>query len=160
MAAVALAIATGTRLRGLNSKSSSSTARRIAAIGLANVADIPAAAPATSSVVRSASVSFTHCAISEPKAPPVIMIGPSAPNGPPEPIAIAAEIGFRIAIFGATRARFSRIASIASGIPCPLILSEPKRAMIPTMVPPSTGTRTIQYPSELPAGDADAKLSR
>ena len=55
--AVALAIATGTRLRGLHSNSSSSTASRIAATGVANVADMPAAAPATRSVVRSASVS-------------------------------------------------------------------------------------------------------
>ena len=129
IAAVALAIATGTRLRGLSSKSRSSTARRMAATGVANVADIPAAAPATRRVVRSASVSLIHCAMSEPKAPPVMMMGPSAPNGPPEPIAIAAEIGFRMAILGSTRARFNKIASIASGIPWPLILSEPKRAI-------------------------------
>ena len=87
-AAVTLAIATGTRLRGLNSNSSSSTASKIAATGVANVADMPAAAPATNSVVRSASVRRIHCAISDPNAPPVIMIGPSAPNGPPEPIAM------------------------------------------------------------------------
>ena len=92
---VTLAIATGTRLRGLHSKSSNSTAIRIAATGVANVADMPAAAPATSSVVRSASVRCIHCATSDPTAPPVIMIGPSAPKGPPDPIAIAAEIGFK-----------------------------------------------------------------
>jgi hypothetical protein len=46
-----------------------------------------------------------------------MMIGPSAPNGPPDPIAIAAETGFKNAIFGSTFARCSRIASIASGIP-------------------------------------------
>ncbi len=56
IAAVALAMATGTRLRGRNSKSRSSTARRSAANGVAKVADIPAAAPATRRVVRSASV--------------------------------------------------------------------------------------------------------
>ena len=61
---------------------------------------MPAAAPATSSVVRSASVSLIHCAMSEPRAPPLIMMGPSAPNGPPEPMAIAAEIGFRMATLG------------------------------------------------------------
>ena len=124
-AAVALAIATGARLRGLNSNSKSSTARRIAANGVAKVADMPAAAPATNSVVRSASVSLIHCAMSEPKAPPVMMIGPSAPKGPPEPMAIAAEIGFKIAILGSTRARCNKMASIASGMPWPLILSEP-----------------------------------
>ena len=55
-AAVALASATGTTLRGFHSKSSSSTARRTAATGDAKVADIPAAAPATSNVFRSALV--------------------------------------------------------------------------------------------------------
>ncbi len=53
--AVTLATATGTSERGRHSKSSSSTAMRMAAIGAAKVADIPAAAPATSNVVRSAS---------------------------------------------------------------------------------------------------------
>ena len=80
--AMMLAAATGTRERGLHSNSSSSTASRIAASGAAKVADMPAAAPATRSVVLSASVSLSHCATSEPKAPPVIMIGPSAPKGP------------------------------------------------------------------------------
>src|SRR6201995_724435 len=102
MPAVVLAIATGTRLLGLHSKSNSSTARRIAATGVANVADIPAAAPATSSVVLSASVTRIHCAISEPTAPPDMMIGPSAPNGPPDPMATAAEIGFNNATLGST----------------------------------------------------------
>ena len=55
-AAVALASATGTKLRGFHSNNSSSTASRTEATGAANVADIPAAAPATSSVLRSALV--------------------------------------------------------------------------------------------------------
>src|SRR5690349_18890376 len=42
--------------------------------------------------------------MSEPNAPPVMMIGPSAPNGPPEPIEIAAESGFRTARRGPARA--------------------------------------------------------
>jgi hypothetical protein len=54
-----------------------------------------------------------------------MMIGPSAPNGPPDPIAIAAEIGLSTAILGSTRAPRSKIASIASGIPWPRILSDP-----------------------------------
>jgi len=29
----------------------------------------------------------------EPKAPPVMIMGPSAPNGPPDPMEIAAEVG-------------------------------------------------------------------
>jgi hypothetical protein len=93
--------------------------------GAANVADMPAHAPATSSVFRSALVKWKNCAISEPKAPPVMMMGPSAPNGPPEPMAIAAEIGFKIASFGSTRLPLISMDSIASGIPCPRILSEP-----------------------------------
>ncbi len=56
-AAVALASATGTKLRGFHSNSSSSTASSAADTGAANVADMPAAAPATSSVFRSALVS-------------------------------------------------------------------------------------------------------
>src|SRR6185437_2369987 len=92
-AALALASATGRMLRGFHSNSSSSTARTTEATGAANVADMPAAAPATSSVLRSDAVRWKNCAISDPNAPPVMMIGPSAPNGPPDPIEIAAEIG-------------------------------------------------------------------
>src|SRR5262249_39723631 len=79
------------RLRGFHSKSSSSTASSTAATGEANVADMPPAAPATSSVFRSALVSRKSCATIEPKAPPVMMMGPSAPNGPPLQIQIAAH---------------------------------------------------------------------
>ena len=54
-----------------------------------------------------------------------MMIGPSAPNGPPEPIEIADESGFRSATFGSTRLPRIRIASIASGMPWPRIFSDP-----------------------------------
>src|ERR1700722_13654896 len=84
--ATAQAKATGRKLRGRHSNSNNSTASSTAATGVPNPAVIPAAAPATSSVLRSAEVTFTHWAISEPSAPPVMMIGPSAPNGPPLPI--------------------------------------------------------------------------
>ena len=40
--------------------------------------------------------------MSEPKEPPVMMIGPSAPKGPPEPIDMAADSGFSTATFGST----------------------------------------------------------
>jgi hypothetical protein len=53
-AAVALANATGTTVRGFHSNTRSSTANKTAATGEANVADIPPAAPATSNVLRSA----------------------------------------------------------------------------------------------------------
>ena len=74
------------------------------------------------------------------------MIGPSAPNGPPVPIAIAAEIGFRIATFGSIRLRLVSTASIASGIPCPLIFDDPYFAITPTISPPITGTRITHGP--------------
>ena len=66
-AAVALARATGTKLRGFHSKSRSSTASNTAATGVANVADMPAAAPATSNVLRSALVRWKNCAITDPR---------------------------------------------------------------------------------------------
>ena len=124
-AATIAATATGTKLRGVHSNSSSSTASMIAAIGVPNTVVMPAAAPATSSVLRSVSLTGSSCAISEPIAPPVMMIGPSAPNGPPVPIAIADDSGFRIATLRSSRLRPSRIASIASGMPWPRIFSLP-----------------------------------
>ena len=113
------------RLRGFHSKSSSSTASSVADTGEANVADMPPAAPATRSVFRSAALSRKSWATSDPTAPPVMMIGPSAPNGPPEPMEIAEESGFRTASFGSTRLSLMRIASIASGMPCPRMRSDP-----------------------------------
>jgi hypothetical protein len=61
----------------------------------------------------------------EPKAPPVMMIGPSAPSGPPEPMEIAEEIALSNATLGSTRLPFIKIASIASGMPWPRIRSDP-----------------------------------
>ena len=54
-----------------------------------------------------------------------MMIGPSAPNGPPVPIAIAEDTGLSTATRGCTLLPPMRIASIASGIPCPRIFSDP-----------------------------------
>ena len=104
---------------------------------------MPAAAPATSRVLRSSAVSLSAWARIEPTAPPVMMIGPSAPNGPPVPMLIAAEIGLSIATLGCTRLLPVRIASIASGIPWPRIFSEPYRAISPTASPPATGASRI-----------------
>ncbi len=122
---MALASATGTKLRGFHSNKSSSTASRVAASGEANVADIPAAAPATSRVFRSAEVSVKSWATSDPNAPPVMMIGPSAPKGPPEPMEIADDSGLSTATLGSTRLPPTKIASSASGMPWPRIRSEP-----------------------------------
>ena len=93
--AAAEASATGMIERGRYSKSSSSTASSTAETGLPKVAVMPAAAPAASSVLRSSAVTWKACPTIEPSAPPVAMIGPSAPKGPPVPIAIAAEMGLR-----------------------------------------------------------------
>ena len=119
------------KLRGFHSKRSSSTARSTEAIGAAKIADMPAAAPATSSVLRSAEERWKSCAKSDPAAPPVMMIGPSAPNGPPVPIEIADDTGFRTATFASSRLRPIRIASSASGMPWPRIFGEPQRAIAP-----------------------------
>src|SRR5207245_11667119 len=92
--------ATGIKLRGLNSNSSSSMARRTAATGVAKIAVMPPAAPATSSVFRSTGDRWNACANSDPNAPPVTMTGPSASYGPPVPIARAEDNGFNTATFG------------------------------------------------------------
>src|SRR5579872_5346606 len=123
--AVALAIATGIKLLGFHSNKSSSTASKTALTGLLKVAAIPAAAPATSRVFLSIEESFKNCANTDPNAPPVMIIGPSAPNGPPEPIEMAVETGLRIVTFGSILLLLISIASNASGIPCPRIRSDP-----------------------------------
>jgi hypothetical protein len=75
-----------------------------------------------------------------------MMIGPSAPNGPPEPMEMAEESGLRNATFGSTRLPLIRIASMASGMPWPRMRSELYRAMSPTMNPPAMGTRMLNQP--------------
>jgi hypothetical protein len=159
-AAAAAASDTGMIDRGRNSNSSSSTARRTAETGLPNVAAIPAAAPAARSVLRSAAVVLSTCPISDPSAPPVAMIGPSAPKGPPVPIAIAADTGLRNVIRAGIRLWLSSTCSIASGIPCPRMALDPYRAISPTISPPSTGTSTTKGPSRSVEGSAGAAENR
>ena len=101
------------------------TASSMAATGVPKVAVMPAAAPATSKVLRSAFERWKSCANSEPSAPPVMMIGPSAPNGPPVPMEIAEESGFSRATLGFILLRPIRMASMASGMPWPRIFSDP-----------------------------------
>ena len=120
-----VASATGISERGRNSNSSSSTASSTAETGAPNIAAMPAAAPAASSILRSAAVTRSNWPMSEPSAPPVAMIGPSAPNGPPVPIAIAAESGLRKVMRGGMRHSLSSTCSIASGMPWPRIAREP-----------------------------------
>jgi hypothetical protein len=111
------ATTTGMKLRGFHSNSSSSTAISTEAIGAPKVAAMPADAPQTSSVRRSIEESRKYCANSDPRAPPVMMIGPSAPNGPPVPIVSADAIGFNNATRAGIMLSFLRIAWMASGIP-------------------------------------------
>jgi hypothetical protein len=143
-AATAQARPTGKRLRGFSSNSSSSTASSTAATGVPKVAVMPPAAPATRRVLRSAAVRWKIWAMIEPMAPPVMMIGPSAPNGPPEPMEIAEDSGLSTATLGDMRLRPMRMASSASGMPWPRMRSEPKRAIRPMISPPTTGTPTAK----------------
>ncbi len=89
-----------------------------------------------------------------------MMIGPSAPNGPPLPIEMADDSGFKIATLAESRLCPNRIASIASGMPCPRILGEPKRAIRPISRLPTTGTtitRTPDAASAISAGATDQR---
>ena len=136
------ATATGTKLRGFHSNSSSSTASSTAATGVPKIAVMPAAAPATSSVLRSAVDQMEE--LREQRA---------------ERAAGHDDRAFRAErAAGADRDRRRqrlehrdlaadmrllpiRIASIASGMPWPRIFSEPKRAIRPMIRPPTTGNR-------------------
>ena len=91
--ATAAATTSGTKARTENSNNSSSMASTTAASGAPNVADMPAAAPAASRILRSDGDTGITWPSSDPIDPPVTMIGPSAPNGAPVPIAIAADTG-------------------------------------------------------------------
>ncbi len=70
-----------------------------AAMGVLKVAAMPAAAPQARRTFRSTAVVGMICPNSDPIAPPVWMMGPSAPNGPPVPIATAVAIGLIVATF-------------------------------------------------------------
>ena len=123
--AVQAASATGTSDRARYSKSSSSMASSTAETGEPKVAAMPAAAPAASSTLRSSAVVLSTWPSSEPRAPPVAMMGPSAPNGPPVPMAMADEIGLKKVTAGETLLSPYSTRSMASGIPWPRIAAEP-----------------------------------
>src|SRR3546814_766530 len=124
-APVIQARATGMMDLGENSNSNSSIARRMAAKGLPKIAAIPAVAPAASNTFRSLSVTLEAWPMNDPKAPPVEIIGPSAPNGPPVPMEIAAERGFRMVTRGGILLRVVRICYMALGIPGPRLALAP-----------------------------------
>ena len=62
-----------------------------------------------------------------------MMMGPSAPKGPPDPMEIAEEIGFRSATFGSTRLPLIRIASMASGnaVPAQMVSDRRNHGRVP-----------------------------
>src|SRR5262249_59810002 len=91
----------------------------------------------SSSVLRSAEDMWKTWAKIEPNAPPVMMMGPSAPNGPPEPMDMAQESGLRTATRGDIRAWPVRMASISSGMPWPRQSPEPSPARTPPQSPPA-----------------------
>ena len=82
---------------------------------------------------------------SEPIAPPVTMIGPSAPNGPPVPMAIAADSGLATAVRGAIRLCWSSTASIASGMPWPRMTGAHFASSV-TTAPPAIAVSTTSGP--------------
>src|SRR5438132_971639 len=104
-AAMLEATTSGMNARGENSKSSSSMASMTEARGAPKVADMPAAAPLARRIFRSEGETSITWPRSEPIEPPVTMIGPSAPNGPPVPMAMAAERGVAMAVRGAAGSR-------------------------------------------------------
>ncbi len=93
-------------------------------------------------------------------APPVAMIGPSAPNGPPVPMAIAADRGLRNITFGEIWLRLYNTRSMTSGMPCPRIAAAPYRAISPTMNAPQTGITTDHAPHLSVLGALNAAENR
>ena len=124
----------------------------VLANGLPNIAAIPAQAPALNMIFLSAAEMCMICPVKDPNAPPVAIIGPSAPKGPPVPIEIAADKGFKIVIKGGILLFSKIIFSIASGMPCPRIAFEPNLAISPTSKLPIMGMKITAIPRLLLAG--------
>ena len=139
--AMLAATTSGTKARAENSKSSSSMASITEARGAPKVAAIPAAAPLASRILRSEGETSMTWPTREPSDPPVTMIGPSAPNGPPVPMATAADSGLATAVRGAMRLCLRRMASMASGMPWPRMIGD-HFARPATTRAPSTGAIT------------------
>ena len=95
-----------------------------------------------------------------PTAPPVTMIGPSAPNGPPVPMLTALEIGLSTASRGSMRLPRSRIVSIASGMPWPRIRSEPIARHHPHDQPADDRHQHAERPEDAVVGTCRARGER
>ena len=133
------AATTGRKLRGRHSKSNSSTASITEASGALKVAAIPAAAPADQQGL--ALVGAQVQVLGEDRADRAAGHD-DRPLGAERAAGADADRGrdrLEHRDLGPTRLPPIRIASIASGIPCPRIFSEPYRAITPTTSPPTTG---------------------
>ena len=106
-------------------------------MGVAKTPAIPAAAPVASRMRRSAADTGSSWPRSEPVQPPVTMIGPSAPKGPPVPMATAAETGLARRTRGRMRLSRSTIASSDSGMPWPLMTGDHRASSATTSAPPT-----------------------
>src|ERR1700679_3619489 len=67
-------------------------------------------------------------------------------KGAPGPGGVGGESGFRIATLASVGLRVVNTASMASGMPWPLIFSEPYLAMKPIISAPTTGVTMIHGP--------------
>ena len=132
-------------------------ANMTAASGLPKMAAMPEQAPAARIIFRSAEEICMSWPVREPNAPPVAMMGPSAPKGPPVPIEIAADRGFRNVMAGGIRLSSMIIFSMASGIPCPVMDREPNRAISPTRKLPAIGIKITDHPRLFTEGEEEAK---
>ena len=68
------------------------------------------------------------------------MIGPSAPKGPPVPMAMAAERGLASAARGLIRLCLVSTASMASGMPWPRMIGDQTASSDTTSPPPIAAT--------------------
>ena len=84
--AVAVASATGTRVRTLTSSIRISTAKSTPPIGVLKVAAIPAPPPAATNVASCHRDAPANLPPAEATAAPIWMIGPSRPTEPPLPM--------------------------------------------------------------------------
>jgi len=88
------------------------------------------------------------------------MIGPSGPNGSPNPIVNDAESGFIRPVRGGILLLRRRTDSIASDMPSPEAWCEPYFIIRPAMRLPKAGRATTNRPRLLNWGEAKEKLNR
>ncbi len=97
------AITTGTKLRGFHSNQQHLDREQDRGDQSRRCRSCPPRRPRPAASCAPAALSLKHWAKSEPIAPPVMMIGPSAPNGPPLPIEMAEDKGLSSATLSDSR---------------------------------------------------------